>query len=178
MCKRIIGESKKMIRKAEIADCSRLAEIHVFGWRCAYKDFIPLGYLFCTMSVKKHYEMFFEFLSAEDKTDETYVFEERNIIKGFMTMGDCRDDDKVESTYELQGIYVDPLFQRQKIGTIFVDFCIDEAIKRGKKTITLWVFSKNTESQLFYQKMGFIEDGKIKTIESVNEIAIRMRIVL
>jgi len=167
-----------MIRKAGLTDCSRLAEIHVFGWRCAYKDFIPIDYLFCTLSVKKHYEMFLELLSAENRTDETYVFEERNIIKGFMTLGDCRDDDKDENTFELQGIYVDPMFQRQKIGTIFVDFCIDEAIKRGKKTITLWVFSKNTESRLFYQKMGFMEDGKTKTIESVNEIAIRLYKVL
>jgi len=167
-----------MIRKADISDCSRLAEIHVFGWRCAYKDFIPLSYLFCTMSVKKHYEMFLGFLNAENRTDETYVFEERNIIKGFMTLGNCRDDDKDESTFELQGIYVDPMFQRQKIGTIFVDFYIDEAIKRGKKEITLWVFDKNIESRLFYQKMGFIEDGKSKTIESVNEIAIRMCKVL
>jgi len=167
-----------MIRKAEISDSSRLAEIHVFGWRCAYKDFIPFSYLFNTMSVKKHYEIFIGFLSAENKTDEIYVFEERNIIKGFMTLGDCRDADKDENTYELQGIYVDPMFQRQKIGTILVDFCIDEAIKRGKKEITLWVFSKNTESRLFYQKMGFIDDGKTKTIESVNEIAIRLYRVL
>jgi len=94
-----------MIRKATINDCSRIAEIHVFGWRCAYRNFIPLEHLFNTMTVKKREEKFLEYLSVDESKDETYVYEEDKIVKGFMTIGDCRDDDKDKNTFELHGIY-------------------------------------------------------------------------
>ena len=162
-----------MIRKATINDCSRIAEIQVFGWRCAYKDFIPLDFLFNKMTVKKREEKFIEYLSVDEKTDETYVYEEDNIIKGFMTIGDCRDDDKDHNTLELWGIYVDPLFQRQHIGSKCVDYCVNGAIKKDKKEIVLWVFEKNKDSIEFYEKMGFSPDGKNKLYEVFNERAIR-----
>ena len=162
-----------MIRKATINDCSRIAEIHVFGWRCAYKDFISLDHLFNKMTVKKREKIFEEYLSVDRETDETYVYEEDNIIKGFLTIGDCRDDDKDSNTFELQGIYIDPIFQRQHIGSKFVDYCINEAIKRNKKEIVLWVFEKNNDSIEFYKKMGFLPDGKNKLYETFNEKAIR-----
>jgi ribosomal protein S18 acetylase RimI-like enzyme len=161
------------IRKATIDDCSRIAEIQVFGWRCAYKDFISLDYLFNKMTVKKREEKFIEYFSVNEKLIETYVYEEDNIIKGFMTIGDCRDEDKDNNTFELQGIYIDPLFQRQHMGARLVDYCVQEAINRNKKEIVLWVFEKNKDSIAFYKKMGFLPDGKNKIYESVNEKGIR-----
>ena len=162
-----------MIRKATIGDCLRIAEIHVFGWRCAYKNFIPLDFLFNTMTVKKHKEKWVEILVANEKTNETYVFEEDNILKGFMTIGDCRDDDKDENTFELWGIYIDPIFQRQHIGSTLVDYCIIEAIGRNKKEIIIWVFEKNKDSIEFYKKTGFSPDGENKIYETFNEKIIR-----
>ena len=162
-----------MIRKATLNDCSRIAEIHVFGWRCAYKDFISLDYLFNKMTVKKREEKFTEYLSVDEKTNETFVYEEDNIVKGFMTTGDCRDGDKDHNTFELWGIYIDPLFQRQHIGARLVDYCVEDAIKRNKKEIVLWVFEKNNDSIEFYKKMGFLPDGKNKLYETFNEKAIR-----
>jgi ribosomal protein S18 acetylase RimI-like enzyme len=162
-----------MIRKATINDCSRIAEIQVFGWRCAFKGFIPLDYLFNKMTVKIREEKFIEYLGVDEKTNDTYVYEEDNIVKGFMTVGNCRDDDKNHNTFEVQAIYIDPLFQRQHIGSKCVDFCIAEAIKRNKTEILLWVFEKNTDSIEFYRKMGFLPDGKDRIYESVNEKGIR-----
>ena len=162
-----------MIRKAVISDCARIAEIQVFGWRCAYKDFISLDYLFNKMTVKIREEKFMEYFSDDEKANETYVHEENNIIKGFMTIGDCRDDDKNKNTFELWGIYIDPLFQRQRIGSKFVDYCVDAAIKKDKNEIVLWVFEKNTASIEFYKKMLFSPDGENKIYEVLNERALR-----
>ena len=91
-----------------------------------------------------------------------------------MTIGECRDDDKNNETFELCGIYIDPLFQRQYIGTKFVKYCIEEAQKKSKKEIILWVFEKNSDSIKFYNKMGFEIDGKKKEMKKFNENAIRM----
>jgi GNAT superfamily N-acetyltransferase len=163
-----------MIREASINDCSRIAEIHVFSWRSAYKDFISMEYLINKLTVKIREEKFYEYFSDIHNNDKNYVFEEENVIKGFMTIGETRDEDKTEETFELHGIYIDPLFQRQKIGTKFVNKCLEEAINRRKKEITLWVFEKNNDSIQFYKKMGFEFDGKILRKETFNENAIRL----
>ncbi|MCL2007947.1 MAG: GNAT family N-acetyltransferase [Treponema sp.] len=152
-----------------------MAEIHVFGWRCAYKDFISMEHLVNVLTVKVREERFREYISDPNNKDKILICEESNMIKGFMTIGDCRDEDKGPDTYELHGIYIDPLFQRQGIGTEFVSRCIEEAKNRGKKEITLWVFQKNENSINFYRKMGFIPDGKVIVKLVYNENAIRMR---
>jgi len=163
-----------MIRIENIEDSSRMAEIHVFGWRCAYKDFISVDYLYNKFTVKIREEKFREYLSVKNDSEGNYVYEDQNVVKAILTIGNCRDDDKDNKTFELMGIYVDPLFQRQKIGTKLVDFCIKEAISKNKKEIVLWVFEKKEESIKFYEKMGFKKDGKKKLMESFNEYAIRM----
>ncbi|MCL2474189.1 MAG: GNAT family N-acetyltransferase [Alphaproteobacteria bacterium] len=152
-----------MIRLATIEDAPRLAEIQVFGWRCAYIKFISPDLLFNKFTVKMREEKFKEELSATDIP--TYVFEENNIIKAFMTMGKCRDEDKDDKTLELYRIYVDPFFQRQTIGTKLMNYCVKEA--ENKTEIVLWVFEKNIDSIEFYRKMGFKTDGKNKLSENL-----------
>ena len=167
-----------MIRLANINDCSRLAEIHVFTWRHAYRDFISKEYLINGITVKGREEKWQGYLSDTNSEDKTYVFEEDLIVKGFMTIGDCRDEDKDSNTFELHGIYVDPLFQRQKIGTKFANKCIEEAKSLERKEITLWVFEKNKSSISFYENIGFKPDGKIIVKERFNENAVRMKMEL
>ena len=167
-----------MIREAILMDCSRMAEIHVFGWRCAYKEFISMEFLFNKFTVKNREEKFKEYLSNTNNSDKTYIFEENNIVKAFMSIGNCRDEDKNEDAFELEGIYVDPIFQRQKIGTQFVNYCIGEAKSKNKKEITLWVFEKNNDSIKFYERIGFKTDGKTKMMEAFKEKAIRMNKIL
>jgi len=170
-----------MIREANINDSSRLAEIHVFSWRYAYKDFISVEFLINQRTVKSGEEYFLKYFSEYDNiknNEKVYVYEENNIIKGFLTIGECRDNDKSIETLELMGIYIDPLFQRQKIGTKFVNYCISEAENKNKKEIILWVFEKNNDSIEFYKKMGFNADGKIKLMEKFKENAIRMNKIL
>ena len=70
------------------------------------------------------------------------LYEENNIVKGFMTIGDCRDEDKNKNTFELWGIYIEPLFQRKHIGTKLADHCLNEAIKNNKEEVVVWVFEK------------------------------------
>jgi ribosomal protein S18 acetylase RimI-like enzyme len=163
-----------MIREANVNDSSRIAEIHVFGWRYAYKEFISMEFLFNKFTVKKREEIFSDTLSNNENANRTYVFEENNVVKAFITIGNCRDEDKNEKTFELWGIYVDPIFQRQKIGSQLVNYCINEAKDKGMAEIILWVFEKNNSSIEFYKKLGFNKDGKKKVMEAFNENAIRM----
>jgi ribosomal protein S18 acetylase RimI-like enzyme len=160
-----------MIRKAVLADAPQQANLHVSSWRHAYHSFISHAFLYATLTVDKREAAFAE--AIRDSTEETYVFEEDSIVKGLLTIGECRDDDKTADTFELWGIYVDPRFMRQGIGRRLVAFCEAEARARGKMEIVLWAFEKNTDAALFYRKLGFIPDGMKKLLEFFSEYEIR-----
>ena len=164
-----------MIRKAHVDDNCRLAEIHVFGWRCAYKEFIPMEYLINKMTVKYREDRWRKILTEIDDSNVAYVYEENNIVKGFMTIGDCRDEDKTNKTFELWSLYIDPLFQRQHIGTKLMEYCITDAKNKEKQEIILWVLEKNKDAINFYNKLGFQFDGSTKILEVINEKEIRLR---
>ncbi|MDR2020305.1 MAG: GNAT family N-acetyltransferase [Treponema sp.] len=163
-----------MIRKAVINDSPRIAEIHVFSSRYAYKDFIPMENLINKMTVKNIEKSIRKYLSNNIKPFEMYVYEDNNIIKGFMTIGNCTDGDKDNNTFELENIYVDPLFQRQHIGTELIDYFIKTAVEKNKKEAVLWATEKNSNAIKFYDSMGFIPDGKKMRFELLNnEMCIR-----
>jgi GNAT superfamily N-acetyltransferase len=139
----------------KLADTLRVAEIHVYGWRNAYRGIVSDDYLFNKMTVSKSADRFEN--AVRDNTEESYVFDD-GILKAFMTIGSCRDADKTES-FELWGIYVDPFMQRQGIGSQMISFCETKAIERGHKEICLWVFEKNENARAFYEKFGYLPDG-------------------
>ena len=162
-----------MIRIANIEDSSRMAEIQVFGVRCAGKEIFPLDFLFNIFTIKNREEEYKEKLSKKNDDCKIYIFGEDNISKAFMIIGNCRDEDKDHKTFELIQLYVDPLFQRQNIGKQLVNYCINEATDNKKEEVILWTVEKNYNTVEFYKRMGFTTDGKIKKIE-FNENLIRM----
>ena len=159
-----------MIRRAETGDAMRMAEIHVFGWRSAYRNIVSDSYLFSTLSVGKRFDAFNDILK-EDKR-ETYVYEEDGIIKGFMTIGNCRNEDKKDA-FELWGLYIEPLMKRTGIGTKMIKYCEEQARIRGYKENVLWVLKENKNARKFYETMGYREDGKEELLEKINAEEIR-----
>ena len=160
----------KMIRRAQIEDANRLAEIHIFGWRAAYREIVSDQYLFSKLSVIKRAESFRKVI--EENSEETFVCDEDGIIKAFMTIGKCRNSDKPNS-FELWGLYVDPCFKRNGIGKKMLSFCETEAKERGFLENCLWVFNSNKNSIVFYEKMGYSPDGKKEIIEYFKAIEMR-----
>ena len=83
-----------MIRVMELSDVSRVAEIHVYGWRIAYRGVISDDYLFRNMLVSTRMSYFEN--AIQTNAEESYVFDD-GVIKAFLTIGTCRDIDKPES---------------------------------------------------------------------------------
>ena len=158
-----------MIRAMALSDVSRVAEIHVFGWRDAYRGFISDDFLFKSMLVSKRIDVFDN--SVRNNAEENYVYDD-GIIKAFLTIGRCRDEDKPES-FELWGIYVDPFMKRQGIGSKMVEYCENRALERGFKEVCLWVFKENIAARLFYEKLGYLPDNSSKYIEFLAATEIR-----
>jgi len=158
-----------MIRPIELRDVPRAAEIHVFGWRSAYRGIVSDDFLFNHMIVSNRIDRFYE--AVRNNTEETYVFDD-GIIKAILTIGICRDTDKPKS-FELWGIYVEPLMKRQGIGSIMVRFCEEKAMDRGFTEVCLWVLKNNFGARPFYEKLGYLPDGNSKFIQFLNATEIR-----
>ena len=161
-----------MIRKAELEDSSRIADIQVFGWRNAYRGIIDDFILFNKLNIEKKSQSIRKVL--EEGKEEWYVFEEESIIKGIMIIGKSRDSDKAES-FELWALYVDPLMMRQGIGSQMILYCENEAREKGFRENLLWVLEKNKIGIGFYEKNGYRKDGKVQEIEKLKATEIRYR---
>jgi len=159
----------------QLSDVPRAAEIHVFGWRCAYRGIVPDEHLFNVMSVAKRSERFEAILRDQKgsgwSTGESYVYDD-GIIKGILSIGPCRDEDK-QSAFELGGIYIDPCLQGQGIGTALALYCEKAAVRRGYTEICLWTFEKNAAARAFYEKLGYIPDGATQTVEPYGAVGVR-----
>lgn len=75
------------------------------------------------------------------KQAETYVYEENEEIKGFISI--------LNNTY-IGALFVAKDFLRQGIGKRLLNYC-----KERKEKLTLQVYEKNVDATLFYLAMGF-----------------------
>ena len=159
-----------IIRPMEISDVPRVAEIHVFGWRSAFRDIVPDRVLFGRMSVQRSIKRFEDSLAADIPYD-TYVYDD-GIIWGWMSAGPCRDEDE-PNAFELGGIYIEPCMKGRGIGTQLVAFCEEIAKQRGYSKITIWTLKDNMPTRAFYEKLGYTHDGARKLLENLPAHAVR-----
>jgi len=159
-----------MVRKATLGDVCRIAEIHVMGWRFAYRNLISDDYLFKTMNVPDRINAFKRAIS--ERNEDVYIFEENGIVKAFMIIGPCRDADRT-SSFELWGLYVDPFMLRNGIGTKMINYCEQRARELGYSDVVLWVLEENLIGRNFYTKMGYEFDGTRKYLDKFGLYEVR-----
>jgi len=143
-----------MIRALEKTDVPRIAEIHVFAQRTVYRGFVPDEFLFGKMTVHKRIEYFYE------NETEGHVFDD-GFIKGFITLGPCKDADK-PGCFELYRIFVDPLIFGQGIGGKLAAHAEKVAKEQGHNEIYLWVLEGNKNARSFYDRLGYVADGAVR----------------
>jgi len=160
-----------MIRKMELIDIPRVAEINVFGWRVAYRGIVSDELLFTKRLVATSIPRFQGGFFGSENNSEGYVFDD-GIIKGFISVQPCADKDKPQA-FELGAIYIEPLMKRKGIGTALMHFCEKLALERGHSEICLWVLEKNQDSRRFYEKMGYDVDGAHKYLEGLEATEVR-----
>jgi len=144
-----------MIRPLEKSDIPRIAEIHILAQRTDYRGIVTDEFLFGKMTVEKRMEYF-----TENET-EGYVFDEGGIVKGFITLGPCKDTDKPDC-FELYRIFVDPFMFGGGIGHKLAAHFEEVAIGQNYSDICLWVLEDNTKARAFYEKLGWAADGTIR----------------
>ncbi|OGR42657.1 MAG: hypothetical protein A2X35_01525 [Elusimicrobia bacterium GWA2_61_42] len=152
-----------MVRKAKIEDAERLAEIHIFGWRNAYRKILTDKFLFDELRVCRRAEGFKKVVA--EGLEELYVAERQGVVAGFLSIGEPRDADKTKAAaLELWAIYVDPVIMREGVGAELLEFCEQQGAVRGRKEVFLWVLEENAIGRSFYKKHGYVPDGTRKVL--------------
>ena len=161
-----------MIRKAEVNDSERIAEIEVASCRYAYKGIVSDEYLYNDLSVEKRIPVCKRWI--DEKLFGVYVYEDDSsgVIKGMMGIGMCEDADKKDA-FELHFLYVDPDHVRAGIGSEMLQFFEKAAKEKGCKDLVIWVLEENGMGRKFYEKNGYRSDGNEKIFMRWNKREIR-----
>lgn len=145
------------MRKAELRDIPRVAEILIFTKRMAYRPIFENDVLsFNAMQVCKEAER----LKKAHALDGVYVYDD-GIIKGMLRR---EIDGRVMHLYEL---FIDPFFQKEGIGRQMLSDLVVEARRRHCLEIDLWVIEKNTGARKFYERLGYQWTGNREPITEV-----------
>lgn len=143
-----------MIRKANVEDIVRIAEILVFNNRLNYYPiFKDITYSF------SKYNVLAVALEYKNNIDNIYVFTEEDIVKGFIQIKDK----------EIKKLYVDSFFQGEGIGSRLINYAIDNFGVNH-----LWALEKNEKAICFYKKHGFVYNDEKKFEEGTNEYLLHL----
>jgi len=137
------------IRRAQVGDSQRLAEIVVAGWKWAYEGVISehelntLDVSARMRSFKDQFDPELLFLVAVDDADSPIGF-------------------AVETTpprlpaydAEVGGLYVDPAFTRMGIGKKLVSAMAEQFYDRGASSMAIHTLRKNAVGRAFYEGIG------------------------
>ena len=78
-------------------------------------------------------------------------------IAGYAKLRDGPADDSIRGPdpIEIERIYVDPDAIGRGIGAALMRACLDQAAARGRRTLWLGVWERNTRAIAFYERWGF-----------------------
>ncbi|MCI8288130.1 MAG: GNAT family N-acetyltransferase [Lachnospiraceae bacterium] len=150
-----------MIRKAELRDIPRIAEIIVFGKRTAYRPiFQNDAFSFNELQVCSLAEAYTRDLS---QLQHMLVYDD-GILKGVINRKYSKD------RIEICDFYVDPFFTGKGIGRTLIRHVIRVAGQTQIHAIFLWVIAENQKARTFYERNGFVTNGKTALIEGTNKL--------
>ena len=164
------------IRLAVPADAPDMAEVHMRSWEIAYKNIIPEEYIKEKNAARP---AFWKRIITNENQYQCVIQKNGKTVGIMCVVPTPQDDDADGNIGELEGIYLHPDYYRQGIGSQAMEFAYEKARSWGKTLMTLWVFAENVNTIKFYEKCGFIADGKTKIYEMGKTMnCIRMRRVL
>ena len=144
------------IRKANINDLSRVAEIYVFNNRIYYFPiFKDEDFSFGKLQVVSLVDNYFK---KNEILKNIYVFD-NGLIKGFIQMNET----------EICKLYVDTCFQSEGIGNELIEYAIKKL-----HADNLWALEKNARAISFYQRHGFHLTGQKKFEEGTTEYLVKL----
>lgn len=148
------------VRDAVAEDVSAIASLYLDSVMAAYSQIASDEYL-STRNLDGCTSQWAHNIS--DDAVNVVVAEGEGNIKGLASFGPARDRD-VEAAGELHAIYVSPDYWGRGIGRQLCEHAIHRLYQAGNSSVLLWVLSDNARAVRFYERSGFLHDGKTKTV--------------
>jgi len=148
----------RVVRPARPADAPGIAEVHVTGWQVGYRGLIDDAYL-DALSVADRTEVWAQRLNEGARV---LVADDAGVL-GFVTHGPARDDDVPAATGEVQALYVGPGSWGSGVGTALLDAALGALAADGCDGCLLWALAANVRARTFYERRGWVTDGRVKT---------------
>ncbi|KOV96444.1 acetyltransferase [Streptomyces sp. NRRL B-1140] len=153
------------IREMTLADCDRVAEIRIGGWRSAYRGLIPQSYL-DGLSVEEDAERRRAHLSHSDGSVLNLVAEDPGgELVGWACHGPYREGEALTEDAELYAIYVHPDQVGRGAGRALLAESVARCSAAGHGRLLLWVLRDNDRARRFYERAGFSADGAEEPFE-------------
>lgn len=144
-----------MIRKAELADASEIAKVHVACWQFTYKGIVDDTFL-SSLRYEDREIRWRRTLRQGDPDENSrivYVVENADqAIVGFAMGGPHRDPD-VLYTGELYAIYLLPDQQKEGLGRRLVKQIAHDLAEQNHQSMIVWALSANPACA-FYERLG------------------------
>ncbi|MFC5213151.1 GNAT family N-acetyltransferase [Streptomyces coerulescens] len=159
-----MDDDRIRIRRMTPADCDRVAEIRIGGWRSAYRGLIPRSYL-DALDVAQEAERRRGYFSQGDGSVVDLVAERAGEIVGWACHGPYRDGEVRTEDVELYALYVDPGRYGAGIGHALLQESVRRCTAAGHARMLLWVLKDNARARRFYERAGFGADGAEEPFE-------------
>jgi len=144
------------IRPAALSDARAIAEIHVSGWRFAYRGIVPQAHL-DGLSVTNRERNWANSISTGQP--QILVAVSDGEVIGWVAFDRCRDSDRSDHSGEIWAIYVAPERLGQGVGRDLWLQALDSLRAGGYREVSLWVLAENERACQFYAKAGFAPDA-------------------
>jgi ribosomal protein S18 acetylase RimI-like enzyme len=136
-----------VIRPGTPDDAEAVARVHVETWQAAYAHALPRVQLMA-QAPQDRVEMW--------RRWPPLVAEVDGEITGFVSVGPCRDDEKLG---ELYAIYVHPRHWDTGVGRSLMEAGETRLRELGYDEAILWVLDDNPRARRFYEIAGWSLDG-------------------
>lgn len=168
-----------VVRPATADDAVGIANVHVAGWRFAYRDILPRPFL-DALSVDARSHQWRQGIEHAAPRSRTIVATLEDWVIGFCHCGASRDRDAPNSRGEVFAIYVEPACLRRGVGRQLMDAALKALARERFLNATLWVVDSNEIGRRFYERYGWTADGATRTdaIGDVEVTEVRYSLVL
>ncbi|WP_217166480.1 GNAT family N-acetyltransferase [Streptomyces sp. AC512_CC834] len=148
-----------------LADCGRVSEIRVRGWRTAYRGLMPQQYLDALDAAEDAGRRRALFERAPHDVVNLVAEDAGGEVVGWACHGPYRDGEQRTADAELYALYVDT----GRFGTGVGQALLRESVRRcataGHARMLLWVLKGNARARRFYERSGFGADGTEEPFE-------------
>jgi len=145
-------------RVAVLDDADAIAEVQVATSRVVYRGLMDQA-LLDALDVSVRANVWREII--KNRAECVFVVESDVGIVGYAHAGESRDAPGT-GVGEITSIYVSPAHWRNGLGTKLLCASEQWLTGRGFSGATLWVLEGNASSRLFYEHLGYTNDGTIK----------------